>query len=84
MIATAIDAILVLVIVEGLALVVLYRRSGRGIAPRRLLGNLAAGFFLMLATRLALAEAGDGPIAVCLLAALVAHLLDLAARWRGV
>ena len=42
---------------------------------------LAAGFFLMLATRLALGDVGAGAIAACLLAALVAHLGDLAARW---
>ena len=83
MIATALDAILVFVIVEGIALVLLFRRTGRGIAPRRLLGNLAAGFFLMLAVRLALAQTGDGPIAACLLGALAAHVGDLAMRWRG-
>jgi hypothetical protein len=83
LIAQAIDVILLLVPLEGAALVVLYRRTGRGIAPRRLLGNLAAGFFLMLGTRLALGQVGDGPIAACLLAALAAHVTDLAARWRS-
>ena len=82
MIATALDIILALVIVEGVALTALHGTTGRGIAPRNLLGTLAAGFFLMLAVRLAVGGAGDGPIAASLLGSLVAHLADLAIRWR--
>ncbi len=89
MIALALDVILVLVLAEGLALVALHRFTGAGIPPRRLIGTLAAGFFLMLATRLALAAgaqgtlAAQGAVAACLLAALIAHVADLAVRWRG-
>lgn len=83
MLAHLIDAILVLVPVEAAALILLYRRTGRGIAPRRLLATIAAGFFIMLAVRLAIAQAGDGPIAACLLASFFAHIADLAGRWRG-
>jgi hypothetical protein len=82
MIATAIDVILVLVPLEAAGLVLWFRRTGQGIPPRRLLANIAAGFSLMLGVRLALAEAGDGPIAACLFIALLAHLLDLASRWQ--
>ena len=82
MIATAIDAILVLVVVEGLGLVLLRRMTGRGPPARVVPAMLAAGFFLMLAARLALAGAGEGALAACFLAALVAHLLDLAGRWH--
>lgn len=81
MIATALDVILVLVVVEALGLVFVHRTTGRGIRPAPLLANLAAGFSLMLATRLALGEASDAVIALCLLAALAAHLADLASRW---
>ena len=89
MIALAVDAILVLVPVEAAALVALHRLTGAGIPSRRLLGTLAAGFFLMLATRLALHAGASGSlaaqalVAASLLAALVAHIVDLTLRWRG-
>ena len=84
LLATAIDAILVLVVLETVGLILWHRTTGRGPAPRAVVAMLAAGFFLMLATRLALGKIGAGPIAACLLAALVAHVGDLAARWpRG-
>ena len=88
MIAVATDAILVLVILEAVALVLYHRRTGRGIAPSRLLGNLAAGFCLVLAVRLALAGTsrtlgGEAAIGAALFAALIAHLVDLASRWRA-
>ena len=81
LLATAIDVILVLVVLEGCGLVWLRRATGRGPAPRAVLAMLAAGFFLMLATRLALGDAGAGPIAACLLGSLAAHVFDLAGRW---
>ncbi len=82
MIAVAIDVILGLVVLEGLGLILLNRATGLGPAARKVPAMLAAGFFLMLATRLALGGAGAGPIATCLLGSLVAHLADLASRWR--
>ncbi len=87
MIAIALDAILLGVPLEALALVALHRLTGLGIPSRRLLGSLAAGFFLMLATRLALGAAGSVAaqmlVAASLLAALVAHVVDLTLRWRA-
>ena len=83
MIAIAIDAILVLVILEGLALGLYNRATGHGPPARKIPAMLAAGFFLMLAVRLALAGASEVALAACFLAALVAHLLDLAGRWRN-
>ena len=88
MIAIAVDAILVLVVVEGIALTSLFRRTGRGVAPVTLWPNLAAGFLLALAVRVAL---GVGPnplgtqavLAAVLGCALVAHLLDLRSRWTA-
>ena len=61
-IALAIDVILALVVAEGVALVALHRLTGAGIPPRRLLGTLTAGFFLMLATRLGLVAGADGTL----------------------
>ena len=87
MIALATDCILALVVAEAAALVLLHRRTGQGVKPAYLLPNLAAGFFLVLATRLAASgstqgAAGQAAIGAVLFAALLAHLLDLAARWR--
>ena len=81
MLAIAIDAILGLVVIEAVGLVLLHRKTGHGPAPRALLGNLAAGFCLMLAVRLALGRAPEALIAGCLFVALIAHVGDLAARW---
>ena len=88
MIAITVDAILVLVVVEGIALTVFFRRTGRGVVPATLWPNLAAGFLLALAVRVAL---GGGPpplgtqatLAAVLGCALVAHLLDLRSRWNA-
>ena len=87
MIAIAIAAILVLILVEGFALTIFHRRTGRGVPLATLWPNLAAGFLLALAVRMAL---GSGPtplalqagIAAVLGCALIAHLLDLRSRWQ--
>ncbi len=75
-----IDAILVLVALEALALVAFARRTGR-VAPAAILANLLAGASLMLALRLALAGTGWPWIGLALMAALVAHLADLRQRF---
>jgi len=77
-----VDLILALVALEALALIVLWRTTGRGPAPGRLLPNLAAGACLLLALRGALAGAGAGWVGVSLAAALAAHVVDLVVRWR--
>ncbi len=88
MIALATDAILALVVVEAAALILFHRRTGQGIKPAHLVANLAAGFFLVLAVRLAAAgparsAGGQAAIGAVLFAALLAHVLDLVARWRA-
>lgn len=76
-----VDLILAFTALEA-ALVVLYHRgTGRGPAPADFLVNLASGVCLMLALRCALVGAWWGWLALCLAAALVAHLTDLARRW---
>lgn len=87
MIAVAVDAILALVIAEGVALTIFFRKTGRGVPPVMLWPNLAAGFLLALAVRAALANgptalASQTIIAAILGCALVAHLLDLRSRWQ--
>ncbi|WP_296804842.1 hypothetical protein [Thiocapsa sp.] len=77
-----IDLILGLVLVEAIALTVLYRLTGKGVAPRDLVGLLLAGAFLLIAVRFALTGADWVWIGLWLALALVAHLADLALRWR--
>ena len=87
MIAIALDLILLLVTAEAAALAVHHHRTGRGIAPRQLVPNLAAGFCLVLAARLCVPPVAPTPAAqlaagAVLFAALLAHVIDLAVRWR--
>jgi hypothetical protein len=81
--ARMIDAIVALVAVEAIALVALRVFFGLGPALAPFIANLCAGAFLLLAVRSALSGASSLATALCLLAALVAHLLDLAGRWRA-
>jgi hypothetical protein len=78
----AVDAILLLVLLEAGALAVYHRLTGRGPAAALVLPALLAGAALLLALRLALADAAPLWLALSLLAALFAHLFDLASRWR--
>jgi hypothetical protein len=78
---TLLDAILVLVVLEAVVLGWWsLRRHGRSRAAG-LLVNLAAGFFLLLAARAAWVGA-TAWVLLALLAALGAHLGDLAMRLR--
>ena len=78
-----VDLILLIVAIEAIGLIVYWRATGRGIAPRDLLPNLIAGAFLLLALRLTLAEAGWMAICGCLAAAGLANVIDVMRRWRG-
>ena len=77
-----VDLIIVLMVCEAALLALLHARSGTGVAPRRLLPNLFAGAFLLLALRAALTGAGYVFIGLWLTLGLVAHLSDLATRWK--
>ena len=78
-----VDLILGLTLLEAIAVIAYHRRTGRGVGPAEFLGNLLSGVLLLLALRLALVGASWPWMAGCLLAALLAHLLDLGRRWRG-
>ena len=78
----AIDGILILMVTEIAAVLCWRALRGNGPAIIPFLGNLAAGAFLLLAVRGALVGAGPWTLAILLLAALLAHLADLALRWR--
>ena len=78
-----IDLALAMIGVEGVALLAWRARTGRGPAPRPLIANLAAGACLLLVARALLTDAGALPTLAALTLALVAHGLDLAARWEA-
>ncbi|WP_218127997.1 hypothetical protein [Belnapia rosea] len=71
------------VLAEAAVLLLLRRRSGRGLPPLDIALLLAPGACLMLALWAALARAWWGWIALALAASLVTHLFDLRRRWRG-
>ncbi len=76
------DAVILAIVLEVVALAALKARGiGPGAMP--LLANIGAGFFLVLAGRLALSGAGVAMTGMCLLAALASHLTDLRRRWRS-
>lgn len=77
-----VDLILALMVVEAVALGLLWARTARGVPPIALIVNLGAGALLLLALRAALTHAGTATMASFLGLALVAHLVDLAMRWR--
>ena len=77
-----VDLVLALVAVEAVALLLYWRRTGRGIAPFDLLPNLCAGAFLLLALRVTLTGGGWALASGCLAVAGLAHLIDLYRRWR--
>ncbi len=77
-----IDAVIGFTLVEGVALALYHRQTGRGVAVGEFAANLAAGLCLMLALRGAVADAGWPWVVLCLLGAGVAHGTDLWRRWR--
>lgn len=79
----AADLILAVLAIEAALLLAWRRRTGRGPAPRAVLAMVLPGAALVLALRGALVGAWWGWIALALVAALAAHLFDLAQRWRG-
>jgi hypothetical protein len=78
-----VDGILALMAIEAIALILVRKVTNKGIATVDLLVNLAAGMALMLALRAALTGQGWQAVALCLIAALIAHLLDITRRWTA-
>lgn len=77
------ELILALAALELLGLAWYFRATGRGVPPRGLVANLAAGGALLLALRLAIGGAWWGWIGLSLASAGLAHVLDLRQRWRA-
>lgn len=76
------DVVLVFMLIEGLALWLWHVKSGRGIPLREIVVMLSGGLCLTLALRAALAAQDWIWIALPLVGALVAHIIDLRARLR--
>ena len=81
-IATVIDAVIVVTLVECAALTLWHRVSGTGVAPRDFALNLLSGLCLMFALRCLARDAGSAWIALFLLAAGIAHAADIVRRWQ--
>lgn len=75
--------ILAAMAIEALVLVLLFRRTGRGVPPGVLLPNLAAGACLIAAAGSALRGAWWGWTGALLLAGGALHALDLRNRWQS-
>lgn len=78
-----VDLAIAITLVEGGVLWLLHRRTGRGVAPRDLLPNLTAGLCLMGAARASITGAGWHWVAAGLLAAGLAHAVDVRRRWHA-
>ena len=78
-----VDLMLVFILIEIVALLLIRRFTGRGIAALPLLTNIGAGGSLMLALKAALTGAGWGWLVAALLASLVFHVADLRHRWQA-
>jgi len=78
-----IDCLIAVLLAEALALRGLQWRRGVQAVPRGLAASLMAGLFLMLAIRLALTGGQGLWFAALLLAAGLAHALDLRERFRS-
>ena len=82
LVAPLIDAVIVLTLIEGAALLAYHARSGRGVAPREFAANLIAGLALMLALGGLAHRVAPLWIALALLGAGIAHGVDMARRWQ--
>jgi len=76
------DFIVLGMALEGAGLILLFRRSGRGVPPGALWPNLLSGMCLLAAMRAGLAGAWWGWVSLPLLGALAFHLADLRRVWR--
>jgi hypothetical protein len=69
----------------AIEVLVLFRivRTRPGLDRRAILANAASGAALMLALRAALTDASPAAVGLWLGVSLLAHLADLAARWKS-
>lgn len=77
------EGILAFMVVEAIVLIIVCKKTQRGIRPLDLLSSLAAGVALLIALRAALIGMRWTDVVLWLLVALPAHLWDVARRWRS-
>jgi hypothetical protein len=76
-----VEVILALMLLELIVLIIVRKKTGRGLTTGKLTVSLAAGAALLLALRAALAGRPWQGVALWLIVALAAHVLDLKLRW---
>ena len=79
----AVDCILALMLIESIFLILVGRKARRAIPAVQVLVGIGAGAALLLALRAALQRSPWQWVSLWLMAALVAHLLDLRYRWAA-
>ena len=77
-----VDIMVAVIVIEVLAIVLIRKARGGGIATGPLLLNVGAGGSLMLALRASLSDAGWLWIAAFLVLSLVFHVADQWQRWE--
>ena len=77
-----IEIVIAFTLLEGVALTIYHRITGKGVAPREFAANLLSGLCLMLALRAVLAGSGWGWTALLLMGAGMVHAGDLWRRWK--
>ncbi len=77
-----IEIVITVTVLEGVALTLYHRITGKGVAPREFAANLLSGLCLMLALRGALAGVESGWTAGWLLGSGLVHASDLWRRWK--
>jgi hypothetical protein len=77
-----IDAIVALVVIEGLILAGRRLKTGLGPPVTGTLANLCSGAALLMALRATLAGGSFASVLVFLAVSLVAHVVDLGSRWE--
>ena len=77
-----VDVAIAITLLEGLALAVYHRATGRGVAPRNFAINMVSGLCLMMALRAALTGSSWMMVALFLSASGAVHAVDIWRRWQ--
>ena len=80
--ATIVDAVIAVTLLEGVLLWLLHAATGKGVAPWAYAVNMLAGLALMAALRCVVGGAAVPWTLLCLLLAGAAHTTDIVLRWQ--
>jgi hypothetical protein len=78
-----VDAVLIFLVLEAFAIIGYWLWRKRGVAPADFLPGMVSGALMLLALRAVLAGSSAVVPMLCLMAAGLAHLIDVRRRWRG-